>query len=320
LLFWRTLARAWPLAAVAVLAACATPQSDALRAQRPPGAALGIAGVHEIDDVPFFAQERDHCGPATLAMALSASGLTRAPESIDATVFVPGRRGSLAPEMLAAARRQGRLAVLLPPDLASVLREVDAGNPVIVLQNLGLSFYPVWHYALVIGYDIGKDQVVMHSGPQPRMHMSLELFEHTWTRGGSWAMVAVPPSKLPVTPSSDALVAAAAALERADVAAAHAAYLALSQNTPHNFGAWMGLGNSAFAMGDTAGAVAAFTRASELQPENADSWNNLASALLAQGAKREARAAIDRALALGGAHREIYERTAAEIEQAQRVP
>ncbi|HXY22819.1 MAG TPA: PA2778 family cysteine peptidase [Burkholderiaceae bacterium] len=302
------------------MAACATPQSDALRAQRPPGAALGIADVRQIDDVPFYAQERDHCGPATLAMALGASGLTRDPESIDATVFVPGRAGSLAPEMLAAARRQGRLAVQLPPDLASVLREVDAGTPVIVLQNLGLSFYPLWHYALVIGYDIGNDQIVMHSGPQPRTHMSLELFEHTWTRGGSWAMVAVLPSKLPVTPSSDALVAAAAALERVDVGAAHAAYLALSQKAPDNFGAWMGLGNSAFAMGAPASAVAAFTRASELQPENADSWNNLASALLAQGAKGEARAAIERALVLGGAHRGVYEQTAAEIEQAQRSP
>ncbi|HXW64206.1 MAG TPA: PA2778 family cysteine peptidase [Burkholderiaceae bacterium] len=318
--FWRALARLWPLAVAAVLAACATPQSDALRAQRPPGAALGIAEIRELDHVPFYAQERDHCGPATLAMALGASGLTRDPESIDATVFVPGRAGSLAPEMLAAARRQGRLAVQLPPNLVSVLREVDAGNPVIVLQNLGLSFYPVWHYALVIGYDVGNDQILMHSGPQPRMRMSLELFEHTWTRGGSWAMVAVAPSRLPVTPSSEALVAAAAALERVDSGAAHAAYLALSRRTPENFGAWMGLGNSAFAMGDTTGAVAAFTRASELQPQNADSWNNLASALLARGAKHEARAAIERALALGGSHRAVYERTAAEIEQAERAP
>jgi len=320
LYFWRTLASVWPLVFVAVLAACATPQSDALRAQRPPGAFLGIASVREIEQVPFYPQERNHCGPATLAMALGASGLARDPESIDASVFVPGRAGSLAPEMLAAARRQGRLAVQLPPDMASVLREVDAGNPVIVLQNLGLSFYPVWHYSLVFGYDIGNDQIVMRSGPEARMSMSLELFEHTWTRGGSWAMVAVAPLNLPVTPSSDALVAAAAALERVDVGAAHAAYLALSQRTPGSFGVWMGLGNSAFAMGDTTSAVAAFTRASELQPENADSWNNLASALLAQGEKDEARAAIERALALGGAHRQVYEQTAAEIEQAQRAP
>lgn len=281
---------------------------------------MGIAAVRVLDDVPFYAQERDHCGPATLAMALSASGLTRDPESIDAAVFVPGRGGSLAPEMLAAARRQSRLAVQLPPSLASVLREVDAGNPVIVLQNLGLSFYPLWHYALVIGYDIGNDQILMRSGPESRMRMSLELFEHTWTRGGSWAMVAVAPSNLPVTPSAEALVAAAAALERVDVSAAHGAYLALSQRRPENFGAWMGLGNSAYAMGDTTSAVAAFTRASELEPENADSWNNLAGALLARGEKREARAAIERALALGGAHRAVYEQTAAEIDQAQSTP
>lgn len=303
-----------------LLGACATPQTDALRAATPPGSALGIRAAHELAQVPFYPQQRDQCGPATLAMALSASGLTRDPDSIAANVFVPGRAGSLAPEMLAAARRQGRLAVQLPADLGSILREVDAGNPVIVFQNLGLSFYPVWHYALVIGYDIGQDQVVLHSGPQERMRMSLELFERTWRRGGSWAMVAVAPQNLPVSPTSDALVAAAAALERVDLGAARSAYEALVQRAPGNFGAWMGLGNSAFGLGDGAAAVAAFTKASELQPENADSWNNLASALLAQGSAREARAAIEHALALGGGHREIYERTAAQIERAEHAP
>jgi len=305
---------------LAGLSACATPQSDALRSALPPGAELDIRGAHELEQVPFYAQERDQCGPATLAMALSASGPQVDPDSLRATVFVPGRGGSLAPEMLAAARRQGRLAVQLAPTIEAVLREVDAGNPVIVLQNLGLPIFPVWHYALVIGYDIGQDRIVLHSGPEPRMQMSLELFERTWARGGSWAMVAVAPQSPPVSPTIDDLVDAAAALERVDVRAARVAYEALSQRAPGNFGAWMGLGNSAFALGDPAAAVAAFATASELQPERADSWNNLATALFAQGSIPAARAAIERALALGGVHRDLYEQTAAEIRQAAQAP
>ncbi len=307
------------LAALAamLLAACATPQVDALHARAQPQQALGISAARRLEQVPFYAQQRAQCGPATLAMALSSAGMATDPDALGPEVFVPGRGGSLAPEMLAAARRRGALAVQLAPDIGAVLREVDAGNPVIVLQNLGLAVFPVWHYALLIGYDLDRDRVLLHSGPDPQLQMSLELFERTWARGGYWAMVAVAPQSPPRSASIEALVEAAAALERVDSAGARKAYLALTERAPQNFGAWIGLGNSAFAQGEAAAAVVAFGRAADLQPGNADAWNNLATALLEQGSLAQAQAAIERARALGGAHRDQYEQTAAQIERAQ---
>lgn len=298
-----------------LLAACATPQTDALR-PADSAARLGIRPAYEIPGVPFFAQDRDQCGPATLAMALDAGGLDETPEQLRGEVFVPGRAGSLAPEMLAAARRHGRLAVALAPTIDTVLREVDAGHPVIVLQNLGLSIFPVWHYALVIGYDLPGSVVVLHSGPQARTRMDLALFERTWVRGGAWAMVATDPARPPVTPDVDALVDAAAALERINSAAARQAYEALLRRTPAHFGAWMGLGNSAAAQGDAAMAMAAFEKATRLAPEIGDAWNNFASMQLARGDLAGARASVARALQLGGPHRAVYEQTAAEIAAA----
>jgi tetratricopeptide (TPR) repeat protein len=292
---------------------CATPQADALRARVP----AGLAPERLIEQTPFFPQERYQCGPATLAMAVAASGLTVEPDRLTDMVYVPARRGSLQPEMLAAARRLGRLAVALPPRLEAVLREVDGGTPVIVLQNLGLTWFPVWHYALVIGYDFGRDRVVLNSGLQARTPMSLELFEHTWERGGSWAMVAVAPGRLPLTPSAEAIVEAAAALERVDPAAARPAYRALTEREPELYAAWIGLGNTAMAAGDAEPAVTAFERATRLQPQQGDAWNNLAAALLADRRTPDARLAVRRALDLGGPHRSIYEQTAADIERAQ---
>ncbi len=68
--------------------------------------------------------------------------------------------------MIGAARRHGRVAyVISSPE--ELLVEVAAGNPVIVLQNLGLSWVPVWHYAVVIGYDGDADMVTLHSGETP---------------------------------------------------------------------------------------------------------------------------------------------------------
>ena len=59
------------------------------------------------------------------------------PDSLTDEVDIPGRKGSLQVEMLAGARRNGLLAYVLAPELKDVLAEVAAGNPVVVLQNLG---------------------------------------------------------------------------------------------------------------------------------------------------------------------------------------
>ncbi len=296
-----------------LLAGCATPQTQALHQRTPAWAQR----AHQIQSVPFYLQESDQCGPATLAMALAAAGAPARPEDLRDLVFVPGRTGTLAPEMLVAARRRGRLAVQLPPSLEAVLQEIDAGHPVIVLQNLGLWFFPVWHYALVIGYDLDQDQLVLHSGPQPRQVMGLELFERTWARSGYWAMVAVDPRSLPVSVASEDLLAAAVALERSDASAARQAYRALTQREPENYGAWMGLGNSAYAQGDAPAAIAAFAAASALSPGQGDAWNNLAMGHLAAGQLAQAQAAIEHAVGLGGEHLWQYRQTAAQIEQAR---
>ncbi len=106
-------------------------------------------------------------------------------------------------EMLAAGRRQGLLAYPLAPRLEAVLREVAAGHPVIVFQNLSLPIYPVWHYAVVIGFERERQTLLLHSGRTEFLEMSLATFERTWTRGQHWSMVLLLPSQLPVTAQPD---------------------------------------------------------------------------------------------------------------------
>ncbi|MEE8173660.1 MAG: PA2778 family cysteine peptidase, partial [Alphaproteobacteria bacterium] len=106
----------------------------------------------ELTNVPFFAQEDYQCGPAALAMALGWSGISIRPEALVEQVYSPARKGSLPSDMITAARRQGRVAY--PVDgFDNLLREVAAGHPVIVLQDLGTSLGAYWHFAVVTGYD-----------------------------------------------------------------------------------------------------------------------------------------------------------------------
>ena len=297
----------------AALVGCATPQTDQLARRAPdrlPRQAL-------LANAPFFPQQQFQCGPAALAMTLNAGGLATTPEALQPQVFVPARAGSLQPEMLATARRHGRLAVVLPPRLDALLTEVADGRPVIVLQNLSLPIAPTWHYAVAIGYDLERGEIVLHSGLTERLRLPFEVFERTWARGGHWAMVADAPARLPRTPDADALLAAALALERVDAAAARAAYDALTRRAPTLL-AWMGLGNTAHAAGDHAQAASAFEHATALDAQSADAWNNLANALLALGRRDEATRAAQRAVAIGGPRSDRYRATLTTIERAGR--
>jgi hypothetical protein len=65
---------------------------------------------HELKVVPFYPQEEYQCGPASLAMTLAWSGLPIDPDALTSQVFTPSLKGSLPPAMVAATRRQGRVA------------------------------------------------------------------------------------------------------------------------------------------------------------------------------------------------------------------
>ena len=275
------------------------PQTEALR--REGGA--GLPPRAELDTVPFFAQEEYQCGPAALAMALNAAGIAATPDALTEEVYIPARKGSLQVEMLASARRHGLLAYELAPELKDVLAEVAAGNAVIVLQNLGLwAFHPYWHYAVVIGYDLEKKQILLHSGTKARRAMAIGLFEFLWIDGRRWAMVALAPGRLPASAREASYATAAAALEQAGrIAEAHRAYEALLERWPANLVGLMGLGNTAYALGRTAEAETAFRTATAAHPLAAAAFNNLAQTLADQGKLEAALEAARKAVSLGGA-------------------
>jgi tetratricopeptide (TPR) repeat protein len=197
------------------------------------------------------------------------------------------------------------------------LHEVAAGTPVVVLQNLAFAFVPRWHYAAVIGYDRTSEEIILRSGTTRRLAMTLSNFERTWARGHHWAMVALPPERLPATATEDAYVAAAVALERVSANAARRAYATALTRWPRNLVARIGSGNLAYAMKDFAAAEAAYRQAARDHPQAADAWNNLAQTLLEMGRKDEALDAAQRAVALGGPRLPQYQTTLKTIAESR---
>lgn len=250
-----------------------------------------------LEHPPFHPQTALQCGPAALATALGAMGREVTPEALTEQVFLPGRQGSLQVEMLAGARRQGAVSTRIAAGLEALLDEVAAGDPIVVLQNLSLSFAPRWHYAVVVGYDLDARELVLRSGTERTQVLSLVTFEKTWARGGRWAFAALPPGRFPLTADEAAAVEAAVGFERvappADAAKAYRAGLA---RWPLSLALGLGLGNTRHAQGDVPGAVAAFEQVTRLHPGSPPGWINLAWTRWQSGAAEAAREAARQAL------------------------
>jgi len=151
----------------------------------------------KVSQVPFFPQRHELCGPAALASMLGKIGRHVNPNWLDRQVFLPHRHGSLRQEMLAAARSYAGLDYVIKPRLDALLNELKAGHAVLVLQNLGLSWYPRWHYAVVTEYHANPTTIVMGTGWDTEHEMTLETFAKTWQRSGNWAALILAPGEFP---------------------------------------------------------------------------------------------------------------------------
>jgi hypothetical protein len=246
-----------------------------------------ISEQQEIAGVPFIEQKIGHCGPATLAMVMAWAGQPADLNALVSQVYTPGMQGSLQTDMLSASRRNGMIAIPIR-GFSNLLSEVAAGNPVIVFENLSVSWLPQWHYAVVFGYDLRQEIVLMHSGPEAFKRWDLRKFERSWQLGDYWGLIVLPPGKLSVTASELEHLKAAAALEQLGrVHEAGISYEAILKRWPQSLGALIGAANVSYAAKDYAKSTEALMLATKYHPQSSAAWHNLAVAQLANGQKEK---------------------------------
>ncbi len=263
--------RATLVVALIFLSACATtaPQTKEIL-RSPPKIALSA----EIE-VPFIDQTAGHCGPSTLTMAMQWAGHRARLEQISHEVMNPKQNGSLQEDLISSCRREGMMGIRLE-GMEALLKEVDAGHPVIIFENLGLSWYQQWHYAVVVGYDLRKEALILHSGHTPFEHIDMRIFERSWKLSDYWALVVLKPGDLAVAADEFANLQAAAGLEQIDMnEAAGKSYAAILNRWPQSLGALVGMGNLAYKRNDFKSAVSYLREAQRFYPENQMLLHNL---------------------------------------------
>ncbi|MFU8814588.1 MAG: PA2778 family cysteine peptidase [Pseudomonadales bacterium] len=271
----------------------------------------------ELEQVAFFPQDEYQCGPAALATVLASDGIAVTPQQLAPRLYIPDRRGSLQAEMLATTRSHGRVPYVLADALAPMLEEVQSGRPVLLLQNLGLNRWPVWHYAVLIGFDADAGEFLLRSGTIRRQQSPARRFLASWERGGRWAMVAAPPGEPPVSADATGWLRAVAPFESTgNLELAAEGYQAAVARWPEEPLAWAALGNVRYLQGDLLAAEQAYSRALGI---SAGLWtvrNNLVRTLVDRGCPGLAQPWVNGAGSPPAALASVWQRTLDDLAAA----
>ncbi len=200
--------------------------------------------------------------------------------------------------MIGATRTFGRIPYRVNGQLQAVRDELAAGRPVVVLQNLGVAGIPRWHYAVVVGIDTGRNEIILRSGVEKRRVTPVPTFLRTWRRSDYWGFVVLRPDMLPTGLDRERYLSAVVDMQKAGQWEAGAtAWKAALEVWPDDPVALFGLGNLELTAGNNAEAERYFRAVVKVNSESLAARNNLAIAVARQGrfaeAMREIAAAID---------------------------
>lgn len=142
--------------------------------------------------VPFFPDDTDQCGPATLASVLTYWGIPTNPWTLKEEIYLPRLKGTLPIDLVLAAQSRGLKAEIYQGSLDNLQSELAQGHPVVALLDLGFAIFPQGHYVVVTGYDDQRRGVYVHSSLDKDVFVSYERFLPGWDKTGRWTLLVTP--------------------------------------------------------------------------------------------------------------------------------
>jgi predicted double-glycine peptidase len=184
------------------LGACLAPFLAACSATRSQVAGDPVQEVRRIENVPFYEDDSDQCGPSTLASVLTFAGRPTTPAELKPEIYSTEARGTLPMDLLPAVEDRGLSGRVFNGTLLELRQEIREGRPVLAYLNLGLSFYPQGHYVVVTGFDDARGGLFAHDARIRDKFIPYRKFMKGWNKTGRWALTVTPRDAwIPATPS-----------------------------------------------------------------------------------------------------------------------
>ncbi len=253
--------------------------------------------------VPFVSPRSDLCASTSIEMISSywqsrTSYIPRlSRHELDGRTLIPEKGGTLQVELVATARANGLLVYPLNPTFNALFYELEKQHPVIVLVNRGYSWYPLWHYAPVTGYDREKQTILMHFSDRPNEALPIATFAALWKRSGNWGVVLLPPGYLPVSASSKTFLRSAYELEKIGMMDdAIIAYQSALLRWPEDIDILFALANAYYHSHQLRDAEQCYRKLLSLEPGHPLALNNLADLLCRTDRSNEALRLLEKAV------------------------
>lgn len=246
-------------------------------------------------DVPFIAPRSELCASTSIEMVslywqLHTSYIPNMSlYELDARTLIPLKGGTLQIELVTTARADGLIAYPIEPTFDALIRELSEHHPVIVLVNRAYSWYPLWHYAPITGYDVKTQTILMHFGDKPNEAVPIETFATLWERSGNWGVVLLPPQQLPASATAEKFLSIAYDFEKIGMMKeAIIAYETARKRWPDNIPLLFALGNAYYNENQISKAEEVYRYILLIDSKYSFALNNLAVLLCHTGRSDEA--------------------------------
>ena len=228
-----------------------------------------------MEDVPFISGQEYHCGPSSFSMILKYLDYPLDDDQSVSMLYTPEKKGTHQQDIIIAARRLGLLSIPIK-SFDDIIIEIDDYRPILVFKNLSLNWAPLWHYAVVVGYDLTEQEIILHSGENEFEHVSFRRFKRMWERTDNWAYAFSYPEDIPKTATEHNTLKSIASLEMIGKNnEALLSYEAVLERWKNSLGALIGLGNVHYNKGDYLQSYNYLKKAHELSPHQEAVKHNL---------------------------------------------
>ena len=140
----------------------------------------------KVERVDFFPQDKNRCGPASLAGVLNFFGVTVTPDEIAADICHKPNRGTLSLDMVLYAREKGLNARWLSGNTDDIQKAVSEGIPLITLLDIGFANIHKYHYIVIVGFC--PKGIIANSGKSREKIISWGKFLNGWNRADRWTL------------------------------------------------------------------------------------------------------------------------------------